>query len=253
MDQKKLEDLKKGPKETRMKPTEKRDALVDQMLRPLLRERGFQSSGCNWWKELEDSWLLIHMKNSRWNGESTGANFCFEISVSGKDEIRDKLSNQWIHNQFCHLTQNNFLPYYGFLSPRVEATGYKIDGYRNYLPLDDPLDEIAAQIRGDFERYILPPLERLCTKADWEDLYRERLAASDTADIRLLRYYSAAHRLSCSENDLPQLLWMQRNLALTPEEIVSHFDWLEIIRQNSPLPDLDTKAFLLRSLQKGNE
>ena len=234
--------------EISMKPTEKRDILVKQMLKPLLKHRGFQSSGYSWWKELEDGWLFIYMKNSRWNGVATGAAFEFQISVSGKDNIRDKLSDQWMYNRVC-LSQDDFLPYRGMLDPRKDTMGYKIDGYRNYLPQDEPLEEIIEQVRGDFEGHILPALEQLRTKADWEVLYRERRDAGDTAENRLLRYYSVAHMLSCSESNIPVLIQNQHDFALTPEEIMSHFDWLEIIRQNSSLPCLDTKAFILRSLE----
>lgn len=284
MDQKELENIRKEPKETRleyyfrncgemeaedlnlteedvrhyqltkvskvsMPPTEKRDILVKQMLKPLLKERGFKTSGCNWWKELEDSWLFIHMKNSQWNGVATGAVFGFQISVSGKDEIRDKLSNQWMYNQQFCLEQNDFLPYWGMLTPRMNIMGYQIDGFRNYLPLDEPTDKIMEQVRGDFENHILPELEQLRTKADWEKLYQEKSDAGNAMENRLLRYYSIAHTSSCSESNMSNLIDTQKRFELTPEEITSHFDWLEIIRQNSALPHLDAKDYILRSLE----
>ncbi|MDE7250912.1 MAG: DUF4304 domain-containing protein [Lachnospiraceae bacterium] len=142
---------KEMKKEVSMKPTEKRNVLVKQMLRPLLKSRGFQSSGNTWWRELKDGWLIIHMQNSRWNGSATGANFNFQISVSSKNEIVDKLKNQWRHNLINDLCGTDFLPYCGYLSPHMTPFGYQIDGYRNGMPSDDPLDEFIEQVRGDFE------------------------------------------------------------------------------------------------------
>lgn len=236
--------------EVSMKPTEKRDILVKQMLKPLLKENGFKSSGYSWWKELEDSWLFIHMKNSRWNGMGTGANFQFRISVSGKDDIKGKLADQWMCNR-SYLSQDDFLPYWGRLAPRMTELGYKIDGYRNYLPLDEPLDEIIEQVRGDFADHILPELEPLRTKAGWEILYQEKCTARETVENRLLRYYSSAHMLAASESNIPALILTQTSLALTPEEITSHFDWLEIIQHHSSLPCLDAKEFILGTLDAG--
>ena len=86
----------------------------------------------------------------------TGVSFRFHISAVKKDEIRDKLSNQWIYNQTCDLRQFAFLPYCGMLSPYYSGDMYTIDGYKNYLPSDAPVEEICRQIGVDFEKYILP-------------------------------------------------------------------------------------------------
>lgn len=239
---------KRKESEVSMKPTQKRDILVKQMLKPLLKASGFKNSGLSWWKELEYCWLFIYMKNSRWNGIATGATFEFIISVSGKDEIREKPANQWLYNHHT-LKQSDFLPYCGYLASHMETTGYKIDGYRSYLPTDEPLEEIIAQVQGDFENYILPALARIHTKEDWERLYEERRAAGQTAENRLLRYYSLAHMLCCSESNIPELIQIQHNFALTAAEITSRFDWLETIRQNSALPHLDARPFILKTLE----
>lgn len=232
-----------------MKPTKKRDAVVRQAVRPLLKAGGFKSVRNSWWKELEDGWLFIYMKNSQWNSMATGATFEFDISVSGRDEIRGELSEQWIHNQLNCLCQSDFLPYCGYLRPRMGVREYRIDGYRNYLPMDDPLEEIVEQIRADFEDCILPALDRIRTKADWEILYGEKRAARDTEDMRLLRYYSSAHMLSCAESNMRGLIETQRQFGLTPEKILSHFDWLEILIQNSSQTFRDTKAYILETLE----
>lgn len=141
-----------------MRPTEKRDIVVKQVIKPLLKKHGFSTSGMDWRREIEDGYVIIHMMNSQFNGISTGVSFRFHISAVKKDEIRDKLSNQWIYNQTCDLRQFAFLPYCGMLSPYYSGDMYTIDGYKNYLPSDTPVEEICGQIGVDFEKYILPEL-----------------------------------------------------------------------------------------------
>lgn len=234
--------------EVSMKPGEKRKLVVKNVVKKLLKNDGFKNKGNEWWKELEDCWLLIYMKTSRFNSPSTGSNFGFEISVSGKDEIADKIENQWIYNQLCSLNSFVFLPYCGFLAPNRSGITYKIDGYRNFLPLDTPIEEILAQIQTDFQDCILPELDKVKKKADWEILYKEKCARYDEKEIRLLRYYSSAHVMSCSEENIPGLIRMQKELALTTEDILSHFDWLSIIAQNSQHTYLNAKPFIMKSL-----
>ena len=232
-----------------MKPGKKRNAVIRQVVKPLLKARGFQSVKNSWWKELEDSFLFIYLKNSCWNSMATGATFSFQISVSGKEEIRGELSEQWMHNQLHDLCQNDFLPYCGYLSPRMKSREYCIDGYRNHLPLDEPLEEITEQIRTDFEDFILPGLEGIHTVEDWNILYKEKMLARDTEDVRLLRYYSLAHMFSCSEDNIRGLIQTQREWGLTAEKIISHFDWLETIQKYSDQNFRDTKSYILDALE----
>lgn len=65
-----------------MKPTEKRDAVVKQIIKPLLKKNGFTISGLNWHREVSDSYIIIHMFNSQFNSIVTGARFRFHISMS---------------------------------------------------------------------------------------------------------------------------------------------------------------------------
>lgn len=50
-----------------MKAIEKRDLLVKGVLKPLLKEAGFKTKKSIWWKELEDGYLFMYMKNSQFN------------------------------------------------------------------------------------------------------------------------------------------------------------------------------------------
>lgn len=44
-------------KKISMKPNEKRDMVVKEILKPMFKNAGFKCKGMNWWKELEDGYL----------------------------------------------------------------------------------------------------------------------------------------------------------------------------------------------------
>lgn len=59
----------KREKERSLKPVEKRNEVVKKVIKPLLKKHGFSVSGIDWRRSLEDdSYLMIHMLNSRFNG-----------------------------------------------------------------------------------------------------------------------------------------------------------------------------------------
>ncbi|MDE7250913.1 MAG: hypothetical protein K2N82_13765 [Lachnospiraceae bacterium] len=62
-----------------------------------------------------------------------------------------------------------------------------------------------------------------------------------------MRYYSSVQGCSFTANNIPHLVKLQEEFGLTPEMITSHFDWLEIIRQNAYSYD-DAKPFILKML-----
>lgn len=153
-----------------MKAVEKRDVLVKEVIKPLLKSAGFKSKRLSWWKELEDGYIFIYMKNSQFNSQMTGCNFSFHFSASHKDDIRDKIENQWIYNQAESIGENAFLPHLGLLSPNRSGFGYTIDGYQNYQPKDTPVEEIIAQIKNDFEVYIMPRVTQIQTVAEFKEM-----------------------------------------------------------------------------------
>lgn len=248
-----LEYQRQKENEVSMKPGKKRDLAVREVVRPLLKAAGFKGRGLNWWKELEDSWLLVHMQSSRFNGASTGSNFSFNFSVTKKDELRGEIDQQWMYNQLDSLSQSLFLPYCGYLSPYILGYDYKIDGYQDYLPTDEPVESIMAQMREDFQEYVLPQLETVKNKADWDELRTRLLARYQEKEIRLLIYYSMARSYACSESNRHHLIRMQKEQQLSAEEITGHFDWLRIIEENSPFPNRDTRPYILETLSKAAE
>lgn len=227
-----------------LKPVEKRNAVVKQVIKPLLKKYGFSTGGFDWRREMDDSYLIIHMMNSQFNSISTGASFRFHISAVKKDGISDQLSNQWAYHQGCELKQFSFLPYCGMLSPYYSGDMYCIDGYKNYLPTDTPLEDICRQIGEDFGVYILPELYALKTYEDFLTLRVQKLNRYEEKEIRLLQYYyavqSSATELSGSGRK--SLKGLREQLKLSAEDIAAHLEWFDVIQNNFPFTKVNAKG-----------
>ena len=122
---------KQKEKEVSMPPGKKRDLVIKAVVKPLLKEAGFRTKRTDWWKELSDGWLFVHLHNSINNCSVTGCAFRFHFSASKADDMKDELSRQWIRNQGTDLLQRDFLPCAGLLTPFHRADMYQIDGYQN--------------------------------------------------------------------------------------------------------------------------
>lgn len=243
----------KREKELSLKPVEKRNEVVKKIIKPLLKKHGFSTSGTDWRRRLEDdSYLIIHMLSSRFNGTATGANFRFHISASKKEEIRGKLSNQWMYNQGRDLLHVDFLPYCGMLSPYYSGGEYKIDGYKNYLPVDTPLEGIFRQMEEDFGTYILPELDKVRCYDDFPKLWEEKRKRQNEKEICLLRYYYMAQWCAKEQTGrgFQELVEYRKKQGLKKADILLHIDWLDVCRKNSDFPALDAREFALKAAEE---
>lgn len=234
-----------------MRPTQKRDLVVKQVIKPLLKKHGFSTGGQDWRREISDGYLIIHMMNSQFSSIVTGVCFRFHISAVKEDEIKTKISEQWVYNQECELKQFDFLPYCGMLSPYYEGDMYKIDGYKNYLPTDMPVENICTQFEEDFGQYILPELDAVDRCEKFLALRDRKLKRQEEKEIRLLRYYYFAQTgTTALTNGMAnaRLTEMREDYGLSMADIESHIDWMDVCRKNSSHPTVDAKAYAL--LQK---
>ena len=241
-------------REISMKPTQKRDLLVKNLLKPLLKEAGYKTSGSDWWKELTDCYLLIHMKKSQFNDVVGGARFEFQFSAAGKDKIHDKVKNEWVYHQMNCLTQADFLPDRGYLSPYGGSFMYQIDGYQEYLPKDVPIDDIIEHFREDFVCFILPDLENIKCMKDWEEYVGIVRKRRKELPCRIMNYYASAITSCCSDHNMNNLIDLQHRLELTEKHISDHLDdWLVTMTNLSALPHLDPKPYILKSFRVQKE
>lgn len=86
-------------------------------------------------------------------------------------------------------------------------------------------------------------------KSEWQELREKLDKRAVEKEALLLRYYSMAHEASCSEENLPQIIDTQKRFGLTREDILSHFDWLQMLAEKSSHTYLDARPFILKALE----
>lgn len=128
------------------------------------------------------------------------------------------------------------------LSPYCSGDMYKIDGYQNYLPTDAPVENILAQIRGDFEDYVIPELLDVHNIDEWKLLYQTKKNRYAQKENYILRFFSLVILMQTAA-EWPK--WREK-YGLTQEDILAHLDWLAIMEQHSAFPDADMKSLIVR-------
>lgn len=231
----------------KLSPIEKRNILVKQVIKPLFKKYGFSAKGSNWYREIEDAYIIVHLMNSQFNDARLGVRFRFHISASKKDEIRDTLSNQLIHNSFHNeLSQFAFLPYGGMMSPFYAGDMYRIDGYGK----DTPVEGICKRIGEDFEQYILPELCAIQSYEDFMEMRGRKKKRYEEKEIKVFQYYYAVQTAGvtrwCGDPSRPfrEMMDLRKKLGLSAEDILSHLEWLDICRENSYYPDFDARGLV---------
>lgn len=232
-------------KSVSMLPTKKRDKVVKEVAKPLLKAEGFRTKGNDWWKEFEDFYLLVHLENSRWNSSLMGVRFTFRYSACKKENLQGEVHKQWIYDQ-DYIEQQYFLPYGGYLEPFSDILGYEIGGMYHYLPKDEPVDEIVERIRKDFEDYVLPRIRQVHTYEDMENLVRERIAFVNSKEIRILRYLGMACNVVAGMNYEKEL----KAFGLTGEDLREHLDWVDILDEKSAIPNRNSREKILSIISR---
>ena len=235
--------------EVSLKPSQKQQIVIKKVVKPLMKSSGFKYIQGTWYKKIGDGIIIVHLQKSRFNGFAGGANFWFAVSASWNNEVRNRIENQWIYNQMNTLKESDFLPYWGFLMPYHSSLGYQIDGYQNFLPLDQSIEDIVSQTTYEFENFIIPGLGKLETMEDWNSLYEEKIRCRETKEYRLLCYYSSACQSAPIESNFKQMAFTQEQFNLMDEEICAHLDWLDLLMMKSASPQKDVKQFVLKALQ----
>lgn len=234
-----------------MTSKEKRGKIVKEVIKPIMKEAGYKCSGSTWYSQREACYVVVHMQNSIWNSDSTGIQFWFNIdalSISELDNINQV--KKWI-NSFSMINEYVFLPKCGLLHEfRSGLSGYKIDGYRNYLHFDTDVEDLSNHIIKDFKQYILPKLQMVNTINEWEQLKDELQIKTHTKENSLLCYYSIANQLACSESNILQLKKISNEYKLTADEIRENIVMLKDIQRIAETVCNNAEEYILKSLKK---
>ncbi|MBQ6734392.1 MAG: hypothetical protein IJR00_05735 [Lachnospiraceae bacterium] len=214
-----------------MSSAEKKKRIVKEVISPLLKENGFLGSAPDWYRTLSDGYLLAHLTSGMFNGPSTGNSFHIEFSVCDADVPKKELKKKWEDNLFAYISHVDLLPNRGMLSPYVQGEDYRIDGYRFYLPIDMPIDELITAIHRDFTEHILPVLCGISCRKEYEEL-RVRVREKDAQDGKETGMFRIMHLAVLSRAMQPEhtgIARLQQESGLPKDEILAHEDELQMI------------------------
>ena len=188
------------------------------------------------------------MEGYRFSFAASGAIFQLIISLF---ESKEKLKPQHGIGELS-IDSRYFLPYYGMKSPLYNVLGYRIDGYRDYLPIDIPIDEVKEYFRTDLEKYILPELLKIESREDYEKMYAKYGSEKrwNDLDIRIAwfiqRVRSTFTSYRADGKDYEDLVNYKKELKLTGKEILDNLDLADAMRCNQDFTKVDAKPLLIK-------
>ena len=228
----------------KMNSKEKKNLVLKEVVKPLLKKAGYRSSGKVYYSQRGDCCLALCLKGSHWNSVVTGYSFYFEIMAFEGEVTEDIKKGYWI----TQIMEYTLLPDWGYLHPYRDRIGYKIDGFKNYQPQDMQLEDIKSRIQDDMEHYIIPELAQVENFPDWERKQKEWIQRGSSERIRLLRYFTMAHSLAATSGNLPHFLGARRQLELPIETIRNNPVLYHQIQEASPWPEKDDWNFIISVL-----
>ncbi|WP_029232443.1 hypothetical protein [Butyrivibrio sp. VCB2006] len=230
-------------------PFEIRDAVVKELIKPMLKEHGFTTGGNTWCRKLSDGEkLVIHMDGNRFNNILSGASFGFRISLY---DGRNGAKPQYGIGEM-KLDSNFFLPYYGMCSPLYDIDGYNIGGFRDGMPVEMPVEEIKKYIRNDFEEYILQELLKVDSREDYKEMYSRFCQEKrfEDLDVRIAWFIrdvqSSFTSYRADGREYEELIKSKKSLKVTKEEILSNLDLADKMRCNLNDTSIDAKPLLMQ-------
>ena len=147
-----------------MTAKEKQTQFIKTYLKPTLKTLGYKTSGQTWWKDKGDFFTLINLQNFSWNSKDS-VDFCFNIGVALKATMTDTDKKKpTVHDLTVYLRENYYLP-----DNRQE---YKFRNKTGYMLTEKAdLNDFVAELKLDFENYILPTLDKLNSLKDCVDRF----------------------------------------------------------------------------------
>lgn len=147
-----------------MTAKEKQTQFINTYLKPTLKNIGYQTSGQTWWKDKGDFFTLINLQNFSWNSKES-VDFCFNIGVALKATMKDTDKKKpTVHDLTVYLRESFYLP-----DSRQE---YKFRNKTGYLLTEQAdLNDFIFELKSDFENYILPTLDKLCSLQNCVDKF----------------------------------------------------------------------------------
>ena len=229
-----------------MTSKEKKDYILKEIIKPALKNAGYQSVGQTYYSVRNDCCLAIGIQNSQFNSAGTGYVFWLNIAVFPKDVSMDVLKK----GCFGEIQENVLLPDCGFLHPYRCSLGYKIDGYKDYKPQNMNLEDMKKRISEDLSQYILPKLQEIDALSDWEQHKKDWEAQFHSKRVSLIRYFESAQAqyLDNSARSREALAMLQESTGVSAKEIREKQLLYEQVKAFSSFPKEDKWEFIMAAL-----
>ncbi|WP_433779001.1 DUF4304 domain-containing protein [Flavobacterium anhuiense] len=144
-----------------MDAKEKQLEFIKIYLKPTLKDFGYKTSGQTWWKDKGEFYTLINLQNFSWNTKNE-VNFCFNIGIVLKSEIKDVTKKPKIYDVIVHLRENSYLSDKNDKHSFRNKTGYLLENHTD-------MTDFYKELKSDFENFVLPKLEKLNSLQDCID------------------------------------------------------------------------------------
>lgn len=137
-----------------MTAKENQEILIKTYLKPLLKEKGYKTSGNNWWKNNIGFYYVINLQNFSFNSKDN-IDFCFNIGIALEKFIADKTRKKVTGYDIAIPCREQ-----SFISKnRQEHKFRKNLGF--HIEANTNMEDFKTEFRIDFEQNILPILESL--------------------------------------------------------------------------------------------
>jgi hypothetical protein len=148
-----------------MTAKEKQKEFIKMYLKPNLKEWGYLTSRQTWWKDKGQFFNVINLQNYSWNTKDS-VDFRFNIGIALKATVKDSKGKKATYNDLTvHLDEGTFLP---------DRKNRKFGNNQGYsITEKTDLNEFLKSITFDFEKYILPKLDRMESLKDCLEYYEK--------------------------------------------------------------------------------
>lgn len=226
---------------TTLTPAEQKQLIIKEVVKKRLKDAGFKSIGQTFYSVRNDICLAVNIFSSQFNSFFTGYTFCLRINAFPADTEKNDLKGI---NQ--DITEECFLPKCGFLHPYHDSLGYIIGGYRDYAPKVQKYEDIRDYIDNDFEQYIMPGLQKIQCRDDYDKCKEEFYRYSASPEICIIRFFTSIQMIADIHPTIVADFFNRWHI--TAEEVKANRAVYEQVREWSDLPNHDQWDYLMQVL-----
>jgi hypothetical protein len=146
-----------------MNAKEKQNLIIKNIVKPMLKEKGYKNKGNNYSKEESEFFKIITLQNFSWNSKDD-VEFCFNFGILIKNIINEDLVNVGVQHCQIQVRESAFLP-------QTRDTGKYRERRQYNIKSETDENEFGKLIEEDFELYILKDFDSIKTLDDCLDKF----------------------------------------------------------------------------------